>query len=476
MRPLVWFRSDLRTGDNSALYHACASADRGVIGAFAICPDQWRQHDWADAKVDFILRNLACLSRRLERLNIPLLILRCVSFDDVPHALLRLARRHDCDALYFNDEYEVNEHRRDAAVCELFQRAGAAVNRSLDQLILPPGEVRTKSGGFFTVYPPFKRAWMAALESDDGLNVLPSPRRQRALVCPPARIPKSIKGFTPGRGLSSLWPAGEGKAERQLARFVADRIDRYKGDRDRPAVDGTSRLSPYLAAGVISPRQCLRAALDANNGRLDGGRAGPECWIGELIWREFYRHVLVGFPRVSMNRAFKPATERLRWRHDEWDFAAWCEGRTGFPIVDAAMRQLLQTGWMHNRLRMIAAMFLAKDLLLDWRWGERHFMRHLIDGDLASNNGGWQWAASTGTAAVPYFRIFSPYQQSRRFDPRGEFIRRYSPELRSLDDQTIHDPSALARDELAKLDYPPPICDHASARRRTLAAFKRLRR
>ena len=244
--------------------------------------------------------------------------------------------------------------------------------------------------------------------------------------------------------------------------------------RDFPDSNATSRLSPYLAIGVISARRCLAEAREANRGRLDGGRAGPATWIGELVWREFYRHVLVGFPRVSMNRAFKPTTERLPWRYDETLFRAWCEGRTGFPIIDAGMRQLAGTGWMHNRLRMIVAMFLSKDLFIDWRWGERHFMRHLVDGDLASNNGGWQWSASTGTDAAPYFRLLNPWLQSRRFDPDGEFIRRWVPELCGVSPRVLHNPAMLARARQSGLAYDPPVCDHAAAGRNVIQAFKNL--
>ena len=207
---------------------------------------------------------------------------------------------------------------------------------------------------------------------------------------------------------------------------------------------------------------------------MNGGAPGPATWISELIWREFYRHVLVGFPRVGMNRAFKPATERLPWRADEGRFRAWCEGRTGYPIVDAGMRQLAQTGWMHNRLRMIVAMFLSKDLFIDWRRGERHFMRHLVDGDLASNNGGWQWSASTGTDAAPNFRVFNPFAQSRKFDPDGEFIRRWVPELGGADARVLHDPALLACERRAGLAYVEPVCDHSVARQHVIAAFRTL--
>ena len=262
-------------------------------------------------------------------------------------------------------------------------------------------------------------------------------------------------------------------ARRWLRAFVSKRIESYHTLRDMPAEDGTSALSPYLAAGALSPRQCLHAAMEANRGRAASGKKGVTTWISELIWREFYRHVLIGFPRVCMNRPFRVETDRLPWRDDEDQFAAWCQGHTGVPIVDAGMRQLAETGWMHNRVRMITAMFLTKDLFIDWRWGQRHFMHHLIDGDFANNNGGWQWSASTGTDAAPYFRIFNPFSQSRRFDPEGQYIRRYVPELKALSADEIHEPSA---DVARKCRYPRPIVGHAEARTSAIAAFRRLGR
>ncbi len=473
MRVLVWFRSDLRTDDNTALAAAARDATRGVVGVFAVCPQQWQTHDWGDAKVEFVLRNVACLRERLLGLNIPLRIVTAPRFADVPAALQRLAAELDCDAVYANRELEVNEARRDAAVRAALERDGRTVRLFDDQTILPPEAVRTAEGRFFTVFTPFKRAWLARLEAAGEVAPQRPPRRQAELICAPDEVPEQVPGFDLSRGLPELWPAGENAALARLGRFIDERIATYKSRRDYPGTAATSRLSPYLSAGVLSPRRCLAEARAANDGYAGERRPGPSCWISELVWREFYRHVLVGFPRVSMGRAFKPATEQIAWRDSPADLAAWQAGRTGVPIVDAGMRQLAAEGWMHNRVRMIVAMFLAKDLLLDWRLGERHFMRHLVDGDLASNNGGWQWSASTGTDAAPYFRIFNPFRQSARFDPHGAYIRAYVPELRDVPATALHDPAALAAERRgAAADYPPPICDLRATRARVLAAFR----
>jgi deoxyribodipyrimidine photo-lyase len=472
MRALVWFRSDLRVSDNTALYHACTQADGGVVAVFAICSKQWAEHDWGGSKVDFVLRNVRALSEELAKLNIPLLIVRASRFASLPDQLLRLAAKHKCDALYFNREYEVNEQRRDAEVTALFEKHGRPAHAYTDQVILDVACLRTGAGGFYTVFTPFKRKWLEQLKAEGRPSIRGKPRRQRKAATRPDEVPARLRGFA-GRCPPEVWPEGEAAASRRLRKFVAERIDKYDRLRDLPAVDGTSALSPYLAAGVLSPRQCLVAAMEANRGRAGSGRNGVTTWISELIWREFYRHILIGFPRVCMNRPFRLETDRLPWRYDEGSFAAWCAGRTGVPIIDAGMRQLATTGWMHNRVRMITAMFVTKDLLIDWRWGERHFMHHLVDGDLASNNGGWQWSASTGTDAAPYFRIFNPFSQSRRFDPEGDYIRRFVPELEDVPAGEIHEPH---KKKGAKTDYPKPIVDHDGARKRTISAFQALSR
>lgn len=475
MRPLVWFRRDLRITDNTALDEACRAADRGVVGVFVIAPGEWREHDDSPVKIGFWLRCVGELSKALGERNIPLLIAHAPSPADTPGVLLNLAREHECDAIYYNYEYEVNEARRDERVAAHFKQSGLRAIAFHDHVIVPPAEVRTRSDAFFSVYTPYKKAWIKLVE-EHGFRVRPAPKPQASTGIAPSPVPDSVDGFASAI-VPNSFPAGEGPAAARLAHFISELVGEYKDNRDTPSLDATSRLSPYLVAGAISPRQCVAAAMKANGGRLDdgpGASPGPAHWISEIVWREFYQHFLVGYPRVCMGRAFKPVTDRIKWSWDADQFELWKQGRTGVPIVDAAMRSLQANGWMHNRLRMVVAMYLTKDLFIDWRWGEKYFMQSLIDGDLGSNNGGWQWSASTGADAAPYFRIFNPISQSQRCDPRGEFIRRWLPELAGLDDRVIHDPSTLPPLERSKLDYPEPIADHQEARKRVLAAFKAL--
>ncbi len=474
MANLVWFRSDLRIHDNTALHHACKDPDEKVLAVFLLSPAQWLAHDWATVKVDLLLRTLADLSASLASKNIPVLIRAADPFSAAPAALLSLAREHHCTALFFNREYELNELRRDDAVRAAFESASLTVHPFDDQTVLPPGHVLTKESKPYTVFTPFKKAWIPRIREAGGPTVHPAPRKRPAMPLPPDPVPLELPQFT-GLKRPDLWLSGETHASARLKSFITDRILTYKQTRDTPSLNGTSTLSPYLSIGAISPRQCLQAALDANEGQYDAGNVSAAHWISELVWREFYRHLIVAFPRLCMHRAFKPETEKIRWRDDDAGFQAWCAGRTGVPIVDAAQRQLLKTGWMHNRLRMVSAMFLTKDLFIDWRRGEKFFMNNLVDGDLAQNNGGWQWSASTGTDAAPYFRIFNPVSQSRTFDPDGTFIRKFVPELAALDADTIHEPGALPLLLRGAIDYPPrPIIDHAQARAHVMQAFRAL--
>jgi deoxyribodipyrimidine photo-lyase len=475
VRVLVWFRSDLRLADNPALVHACRAASRGVVAVFVICPDQWKRHNDAPIKVDFWLRNLREISSALAAKNIALKIVVSQTFAGVPEVLADLAETLGCDGLYFNREYEVNERERDGATAEHFESIGKSVRTFYDQSVFEPGELRTGKGSYYTIFTPFKRAWYKAFVEDPArLLPLPAPRKLPEMVSDPDEIPGVMQEITAPVDTVNQWPAGERAAQHLLRQFVQNRISSYNETRDFPAKGGTSSLSPYLASGVISIRQCCHAAVEANDGNADTGCEGAVCWISELVWREFYKHLLIGFSRLSRHRAFKLDTERITWNDDGKLHDAWCQGRTGVPIVDAAMRQLLQTGWMHNRLRMVSAMFYTKNLFLDWRRGERFFMQNLIDGDLSANNGGWQWSASTGTDAAPYFRIFNPYSQSMKFDPTGEFIRKYVPELGGLNGKDVHDPSQISALLRSRVAYPNPIVNCAATRRAAIEAFKAL--
>ena len=474
MRALVWFRRDLRILDHSALHTAASHADEGIVGVFAICGDQWQQHDEAPAKIHFWLENLRRLQEALESKRIPLVIVEAPKFADCPRELLKCAKQHDCSALYFNEEYEVNEVRRDQAVTEAFQQEGLSVERFIDRVLLEPTEIKTQEGKPYTVFTPYRKSW-EDIASDRSFVELPAPAKQSSIDVSSSAVPETIKGFDFSAARPDLWQSGEESAHQRLDRFTNHRIRDYAQDRDLPAVNGTSVLSPYLAAGVLSVRQCVNRGLEANQGSFRRRKTGAGVWLSELIWREFYNQVMVAFPRVSKHQPFRKDTKAIAWRESDEDLQAWKEGRTGYPLVDAAMRQLNQTGWMHNRLRMVAAMFLSKHLLLDWRLGEQYFMQRLVDGDLAANNGGWQWSASTGTDAVPYFRIFNPFSQSKRFDKDGEFIRRFCPELEQINPAALHDPKKFDDKLRDRVGYPKMIVDHTSARQRALETFKSLK-
>lgn len=506
-RSLVWFRSDLRIHDNAALSQAGGASRHsttgggGTIALFVLSPAEWRAHDYAPIRIGFWLRSLAELSKNLAALNIPLLIRSAQSPKDVPRIVLDVAKDNHCDALYFNKEYELNESIRDQATLTLFKAANIPAAAHTDQSLIEPGTLRTGEGRWYTVFTPFKKSAIAHLLECHADGVLPlhaAPKKQDLLNVASDPVPTTIDGFDFSRPAldpeqrdwtmqlyGGLTP-GEHAATTRLRWFSRSLLANYKAGRDTPCLDATSLLSPALAMGTISPRQCLAAAIEANrelvpklsrtpgSSPLDAGSEGIATWISELLWREFYIHILVGFPRVCAHRAFKPATERLRWNANDAHLQAWCDGRTGVPIVDAGMRQLRALGWMHNRVRMVTAMFLSKNLFLDWRLGEKFFMNNLVDGFLASNNGGWQWSASTGTDAAPYFRIMNPASQSQRCDPKGDYIRRWVPELRSLNSDSIHQPWELPPLARTNLDYPEPIVDLKASRARAIQAFQSL--
>jgi deoxyribodipyrimidine photo-lyase len=453
MRSLMWFREDLRIYDNTALYHAANNHQAGLIGLYIINSQMWQDHQTAACRIEFILRGLQQLSDDLQALNIPLLIISVKSTPEIPENILALLKEVKANAVFFNRQYEVNELKRDRDVCDFLSRYEIACHSYDDQTILLPTCVKTQKATSFKVFTAYMRAWYQVFLQQGKIKLLPKIKIQNPLAIKASTVPKKILGIYSTIN-PALWPAGEKEAKKRLNHFVKNKLFDYDKARDFPMLDGTSRLSPYLSSGMISPRECFMSAFAANQYELETGNKGAITWMKELIWREFYKTILRDTPRISMHRAYKPETDRIKWKFNQTLLDAWQEGRIGIPIIDAAMRQLNETGWMHNRLRMITAVFFVKNLFFDWRLGEKYFMNHLIDGDLAANNGGWQWCASTGVDAVPYFRIFNPIRQSERFDPQGDFIRHYCPELAGLNHRDIHKPTASFRIDLqASRDY-----------------------
>ncbi len=476
MRILHWFRKDLRLDDNTALSEAARDADGEVVPFYASEPSLLGRPDIAPARVRFVLEALGSLDRDLRARGSSL----ALAHGEATGTVVAAARSAGADAVYWNDEYEPVLRGRDDAVERELKAAGLRVRRFHDRLIVPPGAVTTREGGTYTVYTPFRRACEALPVSAP----LPAPERLAAHVLPtPPLASLERLGFAPPA--SAPWPAGEAAARARLAAFVAGAganapgLAGYAERRDEPSVRATSWLSADLKFGTLGIRRIVDTVSRAADAR-PALRPAVEKYVAELRWRDFFAHVLWHFPHVERG-CFRREYDALAWSGSDAQFAAWCEGRTGYPIVDAGMRELRATGFVHNRVRMLVASFLTKDLLIDWRRGERHFMLHLLDGDLASNNGGWQWAAGTGTDAAPYFRIFNPVSQGERFDADGAYVRHWCPELAGLPASCLHRPWTAPPLVLAEAGvvlgeaYPHPIVDHGEQRERALALYRAVR-
>ena len=471
---LVWFRRDLRSFDNAALSQALAQFDR-VHCAFVFDTEILDALPARrDRRVEFIWHAVAELDRALAELGagagVPgagLIVAHGRADREIP----ALARELGVQAVLTNRDYEPEALARDARVMQALARDGIAFRAFKDQVVFESDEVLTREGRPFSVFTPYRNAWRRQL---DPARLQPFPVASNAARLAPRPLQRdnmpalAALGFEPTDLAALRLPTGMSGGRALVDDFMG-RIGRYREARDYPALKGVSYLSIHLRFGTVSVRELFARALAE-------GSDGAQCWVDELIWREFYQMILWHHPRV-VSASFRPEYDRVRWEDDPAGFEAWQEGRTGYPIVDAGMRQLRQSGYMHNRLRMVAASFLTKDLGIDWRLGERHFAALLNDYDLAANNGGWQWAASTGCDAQPYFRIFNPVTQSERFDPKGGFIRRYVPELARVPERYIHAPWKMSAADQAAAgvrigrDYPAPLVDHGEARQRTLARY-----
>lgn len=467
---VIWFRNDLRLTDNPALYAACQQKNAEVIAIWCTAPKQWQQHAVAPRQLKFIYDTLCALSRDLNEIAIPLVILQATDFQTMNDAVLEFCQQHQACRLFYNYQYEWNELQRDKSIEQRGIDAGLLVEGWHDGTLFPPGSIQTAQQQMYQVFTPFRNALVKKLKQQIP-ECLPKPsKRAIAAKLKPNEIPLFYAQDEPTHYDSVRFPAGPQHALTKLRAFSRDGIVNYEEGRNYPSAPATSSLSPWLATGQISVGQCLHRIVHDHPNALNEGLGFS--WLNELFWREFYRHLLVVWPKLCRHRPFQAWTQHIRWSPDNKKRLAWQQGNTGFPIVDAGMRQLNETGWMHNRLRMICASFLVKDLLIDWREGEDYFSRKLLDGDLAANNGGWQWAASTGTDAAPYFRIFNPTTQGERFDPDGTFIRQWIPELNAVPNNAIHEPWKWASKNGIKLDYPQPLVCHKDARVVTIAAFE----
>jgi deoxyribodipyrimidine photo-lyase len=447
---LVWFRSDLRVYDNPALFSAMSQGPTAAV--YCLANKQWDQHGLSEIKRRFIDSE---------------------QFSNIPQQLGDLCSNLEVRKIYYNHEYEVNEQSCSDSVIRKLAQINVESEGFDDQCIIAPGAILNGSRECYKVFSAFAKNWsnnVAVLARP--LYKKPEPQEIVAI----ASDIRCLKNYLIDVGTSGRWPVGEDEAHDRLNVFIEQNVSDYHNTRDFPDLDSTSQLSVYLALGVLTTRQCLQAMISNSQQDIEllfeVSGDGERCWLNELVWREFYRHILVAFPKVCKGKPFKDLTDDLPWKSNNRDFQAWCEGKTGVPIVDAAMRQLNTTGWMHNRLRMVVAMFLTKNLMIDWRLGEAYFYSRLADADLASNNGGWQWSASTGVDAVPYFRIFNPYRQAERFDPKGEFIRKYVKELSCIRGKAIIQPTSDLADQC---NYPTPIVDLKLSAEHTKTLFKNLK-
>ena len=454
---LFWHRRDLRLHDHLGLTQARQQSTK-LVGVFCFDPDLLEADDLAPARLAYLHGCLAALQARYQQAGSTLLCLR----DRPVRALPRLAQALQAQAVHWDLDVEPYSRDRDAQVQAALQTAGIAVITSWEQLLHAPGLVLTGSGEPYRVYTPFWKNWRAQPKEAPapdltGLTGLTAAEEDQARAAGTIPLP-SLKelGVTWTRGFPV--EPGEGAAQARLASFCAGAIASYQEQRNFPGLDGTSQLSAALKFGVLSLRTVWHAAQDCyDQARSDEERRAIETWQQELAWREFYQHALYAFPELAEG-AYREPFQDFPWEEDEARFQAWCAGQTGYPIVDAAMRQLNETGWMHNRCRMIVASFLTKDLILNWQRGEHYFMQHLVDGDLAANNGGWQWSASSGMDPKP-LRIFNPASQARKYDPEGDYIRQWLPELRSLETEDLLANTITVSDREA-CHYPTPIVDH----------------
>lgn len=465
MGALVWLRSDLRDSWNSALDYAIENHQHVAV-IYCLTPNQWDRYGYAPCKINLILNRLTALEGLLAKRGLPLHIIDSQTYRNTPEVLLAFCQANAISDLFFNADYEWDERQRDCEVKRLLALHNISVAKFHDTCLVKPNQILTLAHTPYKVFTPYFKKWFDDVAGNLPRPLVPSVSQQK--YAPGA----SKIDFTQLQRQTrvSVWPYENQDILARLQRFIHEHAGDYGHNRDIPGVDGTSQMSAYLSIGAVSPAQCLSNLLQEYGDAVLNPSHGGYVWLKELAWRDFYRYVMYHFPHVSKGLPFQMHYRAFKWSNNTQHFDAWCNGHTGYPIVDAAMLALKQTGWMHNRLRMIVASFLCKHLLLPWHWGEKYFMSQLVDGDYASNNGGWQWSASVGTDAAPYFRIFNPTSQSERFDPKGEFIKAWLPQLRELSPKHIHQPAKYL--DVKTIGYHEPIVDHRASVSRTKDQFK----
>jgi len=461
-----WIRRDLRLNDNPALNASIAAAGQ-VIPLFIMDPDLWQGPWFSNRRSKFLADNLAQLDADLKSCGSRLI----VRYGKPGQVLEEFVREHNVQSIFAEEDHTPYARRRDTRIAQALP-ATFVEGKSVHH----PNSLLKSDGTPYKVYTPFMKLWKTQ-PAPTPFDILPAPTH----INTPKEISSEPLPDT-SHHQDTSFPIGEKAAQDMLASFVVGPdapIYSYADLRNQPNLDATSGLSPFFRFGLISIRQAVAIAITAIQSSKDQNqRKNAETWLNELIWREFFNYILYHYPQ-SLRHSFRDDFRQMDWVNDRQDFEAWKTGQTGYPIVDAGMRQLAETGWMHNRVRMITASFLVKNLLVNWQWGENWFMQNLLDGDPASNNGGWQWVAGTGTDAAPYFRIFNPVTQSLKFDPKGEYLKRWLPELRSVPEKVIHTPWEMDKEQQKNahctigLDYPDPIIDLPFSRQRALDVYQR---
>lgn len=475
MHCIYWFRKDLRLNDNRALSEFIKQSDGNIFSLIYI--KNFNSYIYfGEKRVRFLNECLEDLSRELNKYSLQLQIFNGKS----PEIFSEIANKYKDLSIFFNRQIEPYCIKRDNEVEEIIKYKGGRCNVYSDSTLFEPGEILNNEGNHFKVFTPFKNKSLQTI-TDDKLSEYTADLNRLNVS---GDIVIDISSKSHHRSFKTdekvFLKGGSSEGLRQFSRFYENDLINYRSKRDYPGIQGTSLLSAHIHFGTLSIRKLFRAAFKKlSECKTQKEKEEVQTWINELLWREFYYDITFHCPRIT-GESFKKEFDNLKWNYDEKEFAKWCSGETGYPIVDAGMRQLNSEGWMHNRVRMITAMFLTKDLFMDWRLGEKYFAEKLTDLDFSSNNGGWQWSASTGVDSQPYFRIFNPYLQSKKFDPDGNYIRKYVKELERLPKELIHEPHLMSEDEQNKYrvfpgkDYPLPIVDHKEAKDKVINNFKNI--